>query len=161
MKKSVLLGIAVVVLLALPAFAGEKKIEGWQGYWTWFAQPVKDFPIKMKIPWYIEITNEEGWEILLEQVECAALGPEYSREWPCFRGYNDLQIACNFNCKVTCAVVKTYIDGNWGCWLNPADIDAPGGTTTARVKLWKADLLSMPAGETMHVADVDVYVKPR
>lgn len=32
MKKSLLLGIAVVVLLALPAFAGEKKIEGWQGY---------------------------------------------------------------------------------------------------------------------------------
>jgi len=43
----------------------------------------------MKIPWYIEITNEEGWEILLEQVECGALGPAYIADWPCFRGYRD------------------------------------------------------------------------
>lgn len=160
MKKSVLLGIAVVVLLALPAFAGSKKIEGWQGYWTWFAQPVKDFPIKMKIPWFIDITNQEGWEILLEQVECAALG-RGAGDWPCFRGCNDLKIATNFNCTLLCGVNKTYLDGMWGTSVNPADIDIPGGTATVCVKLWKADLLSMPPGETMHVADVDVYVKPR
>ena len=160
MKKSVLLGIAVVVLVALPAFAGSKKIEGWQGYWTWFAQPVKDFPIKMKIPWYIDITNQKGWEILLEQVECAALG-RGAGDWPCFRGCNDLKVAVNFNCTLLCGVNRKYLDGMWGCSVNPEDVDIPGGTATVCVKLWKADLLSMPPGETMHVADVDIYVKPR
>ncbi len=123
MKKSVLLGIVAVVLFALPALAGEKKIEGWQGYWTWFAQPVKDFPIKMKIPWFIDITNQEGWEIQLEQVECAALGPAYIAEWPCFRGSRDLIVAVNFNCTLLCGINKTYLAGNWGCSMNPEDID--------------------------------------
>jgi hypothetical protein len=161
MKKSVLLGIVAVVLFALPALAGEKKIEGWQGYWTWFAQPVKDFPIKMKIPWFIDITNQEGWEIQLEQVECAVLGPAYIAEWPCFRGSRDLIVAVNFNCTLLCGINKTYLAGNWGCSMNPEDIDMPGGTSTVCVKLWKPDLLSAPPGENMHVADVDIYVKPR
>jgi hypothetical protein len=160
MKKSVLLGIAVVVLLALPAFAGSKKIEGWQAYWTWFAQPVKDFPIKMKIPWFIDITNQEGWEILLEQVECAALG-RGAGDWPCFKGCNDLKIATNFNCTLLCGVNRKYLDGMWGTSVSPEDVDIPGGTATVCVKLWKGNLLSMPPGETMHVADVDIYVKPR
>jgi hypothetical protein len=160
MKKSVLLGIAVVVLLALPAFAASKKIERWQGYWTWFAQPVKDFPIKMKIPWFIDITNQEGWEILLEQVECAALG-RGAGDWPCFKGCKDLKVAVNFNCTLLCGVNRKYLDGMWGCSVSPEDVDIPGGTATVCVKLWNADLLSMPPGETMHVADVDIYVKPR
>jgi hypothetical protein len=160
MKKSLLLGIVAVVLFALPALAGEKKIENWQGYWTWFAQPVKDFPIKMKIPWFIDITNQEGWEILLEQVECAALG-RGAGDWPCFKGCNDLKVATNFNCTLLCGVNRKYLDGMWDCSVSPEDVDIPGGTATVCVELWKADLLSMPPGETMHVADVDIYVKPR
>lgn len=160
MNKSLLLGVAAVVVFALPVLAGEKKIESWQGYWVWSAQPVKDFPVKMKIPWYIKIVNEEDWEIQLEQVDCAALG-RGAGDWPCFRGCRDLIVETNFNCTLLAGVNRRYMEGKWGTSVCPEDIDMPGGTATVCVELWKADLLTMPPGETMHVADVDIYVRPR
>lgn len=40
----------------------------------------------MNIPWFIDITNQEGWEILLEQVECAALAPSTVENGPASEG---------------------------------------------------------------------------
>jgi len=160
MKKSVLLVIATTVLFSLPAFAGQKKFESWQGYWVWTPQAIKEFPIKMKIPWFIKIENEKDWEIWLEQIDCAALG-RGSDDWPCFRGCNELKIACNFNCTLLAGVNKKYLGGQWGTSVIPEDINAPGGTATVCVKLWKADLMGMPAGTDQTVAEVSISVVPR
>ena len=160
MNKTLLLGLAAAALFALPAFAGEKKIESWDGFWTWYPQLVKEFPVKLKIPWFIRIVNEKNWEIQLEQVECAALGRS-DGDWPCFKGCNNLEISCNFNCHIECGINYSYLPGMWDCWESPSDIDAPGGSSTICVKLWKADLLSMPAGTDQTVAQADIWVKPR
>jgi len=162
MKKSLLLGVVAVALLGLPALAGEQKYEGWVTHTvvTYDPQYVDDFPVKMVIPWYIKIVNQKDWEITLDQVDCANLG-RGSGDWPCFKGCKDLVIATNFDCTLLCGVNKTYLAGNWGCSVSPQDVDKPGGTTTVCVKLWKADLLGAQPGQNMHVADIDIYVKPR
>jgi hypothetical protein len=158
MKKSVLLGIAAV-LIALPAFAGEKKIESWDGYWTWYPQLVKEFPVKLKIPWFIKIVNEKDWVLTLVQVtDC---------DFPCFRACKQLQIACNFNLTLSCKVENTVMGGSWSCWFqNPgANIDMPGGNTDVCVQVKKADLLDSElqskAGTTIQVATLQILVVPR
>lgn len=162
MKKSVLLGVVAVVVLALPAFAGDYKGDPWRKnvVVTWQEIKLDSFPVKMRVPWYIKIVNQEDWEIILEQIDCARL--ERGQEaWPCFKGCKDLVIACNFDCTLRCGVYKSYIPGNWGCWLTKPDILKPGDTTTVCVALWATDLLSMgPVGQTVHVADVSILVKP-
>lgn len=160
MKKSVLLGIAAVALLALPAFSGEAKYEGWEGYWTWIAQPVKDFPVKMKIPWFIRITNEKDWVLWLAQVypNCG------DNTFPCFEGCKELKIACNFNLTLECAVVDTKMAGDWSCRYTNPNIDKPGANTDVCVKVKKADLLgSLPGnpGEEKQVATLRILCKPR
>jgi hypothetical protein len=159
MKKSVLLGIAAVALLALPAFSAQVKYEGWEGYWTWIAQPVKDFPVKLKIPWFIKIVNEKDWElVLVQETDC---------DFPCFRKCKQLQIACNFNLTLECQVTNTLMGGDWSCWYtNPgANIDMPGGNTDVCVQVKKADLLDADlqskTGQTLTVATLKILCKPR
>ncbi len=160
MNKSVLLGIVAVALMSLPALAGEQKWEdGWPGHWVWDSQKVTKLNVKMVIPWYVEIVNQDP--IWLEQVDCRALGRDPVADWPCFRGCKDLIVKCNFGCTLLAGVNTTYIGGMWGTSLNPADIDAPGGIANLCVKLWKADLTSKPANTEQHVADVEIWVKPR
>jgi len=158
MKKSVLLGIAAVALLALPAFSAQVKYEGWEGYWTWIAQPVKDFPVKMKIPWFIKIVNEKDWVLWLAQIQCGD-------DFPCFEGCKMLDIKCNFNLALECQVVDTKMAGDWSCrYQNPGpNIDKPGGQTDVCVKVKKADLLgSLPGnpGEEKQVATLRILCKP-
>jgi hypothetical protein len=163
MKKSVLLGIAAVALLALPAFAVEVKYEGWQGYWTWTSQPVGDFPVKMKIPWFVRIVNEENWVLELFQVtDC---------DFPCFRGCKTLEIACNFNLKLECQVLNKLMGADeWKCWYTnsaagDAKVNMPGGTIDVCVQAKKVDLLDADlqskAGETLQVATLRILCKPQ
>lgn len=160
MKKSVLLGIAAVALMALPAFAGEEKWEGgWPGHWVWDSQKVTKLNVKMLIPWYVEIVNQDP--IWLEQVDCQAHRRDPVTDYPCFRGCKNLQVRCNFNCTLSAGVTAKYIGGLWGTSWDPSDIDAPGGSMNLCVKLWQADLTSKPANTEQHVADVSIWVKPR
>jgi len=163
MKKSVLLGIAAVALFAIPAFAdpGSKKFEGWQGYWTWTPQLIKEFPVKMKIPWIVHIVNEKDWVLWLKQIECG--GDKY-----CFEGCKALEIACNFNLTLKCEVRNTVMSGEWSCWYqNPGpDIDmTTGGTTDVCVNVKKASLLDAAlksqAGKEIQVATLAVMCVPR
>jgi hypothetical protein len=159
MKKSVLLGIVALALMSLSAFAGEDKYEGdWPGHWVWDWQDVCTVKVKMVIPWYVHIKNQD--DIWLEQIDCDVIGP--NKEWPCFRGCRTTDVDCNFNCTLQCGVVsREVIGGTWGCGVTPMDIDAPGGTTTICVYLWNADLVGAAANTEQHVADVRIKVKPR
>ncbi len=162
MKKSVLLGIAALALMALPAFAGEEKWEGgWPGHWVWDSQFVTKLNVKMVIPLYVEIVEQR--DIWLEQVDCAEIGknPARDKDWPCFKGCRTSPVRCNFNCTLSCNVVNKAIGGSWGCSVTPDNIDAPGGNTTICVMLWKADLVGKPANSEQKVAEVEIWVKPR
>jgi hypothetical protein len=163
MKKSVLLGIVALALMSLPAFAGEEKYEGdWPGHWVWDWQDVCVIKVKMVIPWYCHIKNQD--DIWLEQVHCSEIGknPAKNKDWPCFKGCRNSDVECNFNCTLGCSISSTgVIGGSWGCSVSPADIDAPGGNTTICAKLWKADLVGAPANSEQHVANITVKVKPR
>jgi len=178
MKKSVLLGIAAVALLALalPASAANVKYDYIDGKSPWvtyyIAQTVKDFPVKLKIPWFIRIVNEKDWEIELVQVDCAN-----SDDFPCFEKCKNLEIRVNFNARMECAILddaSRKMAGNWSCRYEDtpghvnADIDANDGVSTNRnvcVLVKKADLLSPgvqgKAGEKMTVATLRILVAPR
>lgn len=158
MKTSVLLGIAAVALLAMPAFAEQKKWDDFPGHWVFDAQIVKDFPVKMKIPWFIRIINEDDWVLTLVQVtDC---------DFPCFRGCKELQIACNFNLRLECSVQNKLMGADeWKCWYVNRDIDSPGGNTDVCVQAKKVDLMDADLkdkqGQTLEVATLRILCKPR
>jgi len=160
MKKSVLLGIAAVALFALPAFAMKEKYDGWQ--YSYVAQMVKDFPVKMVIPWYIHIVNEKDWVLELSQIECGD-------DFPCFKGCKQLKIRTNFDATLECEVRDTKMGGDWKCWYeNPGPEIDKGNVdrlTDVCVKVKKADLLDddlqSKAGQKIQVATLRILVKPR
>lgn len=155
MKKSVLLGIVAVALFSLPALAGEEKWEGgWPGHWVWDWQDTGiTIKVKMVIPWYIHIKNQD--DIWLEQIQCGD-------KFPCFEGCNNSDVECNFNVTLACNISATgVVPGNWSCSINPSDIDAPGGNTTICAKVKKADLVGPAAQSEQHVANITIKVKPR
>jgi len=164
MKKSVLLGIVAVALLSVPALAGETKYEGdWPGHWTWYPEweDVCIIPVKMVIPWYVHIVNQDP--IWLDQVNCSEIGknPAKDKDWPCFKGCNETAVECNFNIHLGCDIINKNIGGGMNCSVSPADIDMPGGSTTICVKAWNVDLLGKPANTEQHVADVKIKVQAR
>jgi len=165
MKKSVLLGIAAVALLALPAFAGEAKYEGdWPTTVTvtYNYQNICTIPVKMKIPWYVHIVNQDP--IWLVQVPCQDIGknPAHDEDWPCFKGCHDSEVACNFNIKlgVDFATSGAISAGGWDKSVSPSTINAPGGTTTFCVWAWNVDLMGQAAGAEVEVGTLTVKVKP-
>lgn len=175
MKKSVLLGIAVA-LLALPVFAGDYKGDPWgkNVVITWQEIKLDTFPVKMKVPWYIRILDQDKLEILLEQ-KCGDL---QSGTYPggtdtyCFFGCRNMTVQCNFDARLRCALANTKIGGatRWTCWFMDGNTDdktvvLKGSTTvTVCVKIDRTDLLdsdlSSQAGQVIPVADLEIWVQP-
>jgi hypothetical protein len=166
MKKTVLLGIAAVALLALPAFAGEAKWTGdWPGTWSYTSLNVCQIPVKMKVPFYVHITNQDP--IWLVQVDCATIGknPAKDGDWPCFKGCNDTDVTCNFNIKLSVdfapsATGTAMFDGRYGKSVSPDTFTPPGGATKLCVWAWNVDLLGQAANAEVDLGTLTVKVKP-
>jgi hypothetical protein len=116
-----------------------------------------DIPVKMNVPWYIEISPVSP--IVLAQ-EGGLLGRN-------FQGCGQLQFACNFNFSITCAISDPVFAGAWKCWFqNPGKyINWPGGTTEVCIRVNMADLLDSDlmgmAGKQIQVAMLNLTVIPR
>ncbi len=116
-----------------------------------------DIPVKMVVPWYIEIVPVGP--IVLAQ-EGGSLGRS-------FQGFSKLQFACNFNFYLKCEIKDMLFAGNWKCWFqNPGNlINWPGGTTELYIRVDKADLLDPDlmgmSGKQIQVALLDITIIPR
>ena len=163
MKKTVLLGIAAVALLGLSAYAGELKYMGdWPGSWSYSSQDVCTIPVKMKIPFYVHIVNQDP--IWLEQVPCGDINknPAKDKDWPCFKGCNDSEVKCNFSIKLSLSFASSgaITAGGWDKSVSPDTFVAPGGTTKLCVWAWNVDLLGQAANAEVQVGTLTVKVKP-
>ena len=191
-----MLGIAAVALFALSAYAGEFKQDPvlvnpptdthcWPGSWSYNYDwaTVTTIPVKMRIPFYVHIVNQDAIELF--QVPCGNIGkdPAKDKDWPCFQGCNVSATACNFNIKLGVDFAPngtglSLFDGrhNRGiALLPPGGIPTPPGTPGTSVNVakpgkdvyycvwvWNVDLLGqqVEANELLDVGTLTIKVKP-
>jgi hypothetical protein len=148
--KKVLFAIAAVALLAMTAQAGEIKIHEWPC--KFIPQEVGSIPVVMDVGYWIKIKDQDKLKIKLTQKSIHE-----------YEGCTDIKVETNVNITMSVSVSATgAVPGGYSVTINPADIDAPGGTATVCVKLKDADLSKTPGGsKNVHVATVKVSVVPR
>ena len=150
MLKKSLFVVAAVALLAVAAQAGEIKQHSWPT--TYVPMEITEIPVVMDVGYWVAIQDQSKLKIKLQQKSIHV-----------YEGCTDMVVKCNFNVTLSCSIAKTgAIGGDYGCSVNPADIDAPGGTTTVCATLNKADLGGTPGGTSnVQVATVTIRVVPR
>jgi hypothetical protein len=143
-----MIGLAVA-LLAAAAPAGEIKIHKWPC--ALVPQEVVTIPVVMDIGYWVHIINQDA-KIKLKQISIET-----------YEGCTDLRLRSNFDLTLMCSIVPTgIIKGNYSCFVEGADIDAPGGTATVCARLTQANLVGAPGGSrNVQVANVVVRVVPR
>lgn len=149
LKKSLFL-VAAVALLAVAAQAGEIKIHDWP--MSYIAQEITDIPVVLDVGYWVSIKDQDKLQIELVQQSIHT-----------YQGCTDMTVECNFNITLSCSISKTgAINGDYGCSVSPADIDAPGGVATVCATLANANLGGSPGGsQNVHVATVTIKVVPR
>ncbi len=150
MLKKSLFVVAAVALLAVAAQAGEIKQHSWPT--TYVPMEITEIPVVMDVGYWVAIQNQADLKIKLQQKSIHT-----------YEGCTDMVVKCNFNVTLSCSIAKTgAIGGDYGCSVSPADIDAPGATTTVCASLNKADLGGTPGGTSnVQVATVTIRVVPR
>jgi hypothetical protein len=176
MSKKVLLSVAAVALLAMTAFAGDYKYEDWptEQYTKTVTdkrdapQVIETFPVKIHIPYYVIIDPQNG-EIILKQV--GQEGDERFHFAGTAYGVKDKKkvkpvITTNFpatlSTKLNVLQAGKDLDTKNSVWshdVNPKDI-APQSPTelTITCSVTKVNLLAFQQCQTLHVADVLLYI---
>ena len=141
--------VASLAFLAMGAQAGEIKVYQWPVEYV--PQEVTTLDVVMDIGFWIEIVNQDS-VIKLQQVSVHT-----------YEGCLDLQVKCNFNLSLSCAITATgTVAGTYSCSMQNPNVDPPGGTPTVCARLENADLAGNPGGTTnVHVASVTIKVVPR
>ena len=152
MLKKSLFAIAAVALLATAMQAGEIKIHNWPtGGFIPQEIPIL-IPVKMDIGYWVHIKDQDKVSIKMSQIDLHT-----------YEGCDDMVVECNFNLTLSISIHPTgAVGGDYSKSISPADIDAPGGSTTVCATLKKAKLGDKPGGSTnVHVANIKVKVVPR
>ena len=140
--------VAMIVLLAPFARAGEIKIHQWP---TQFVPiEVASFPVVMDVGFWMEIVNQNDI-IKLHQVTIHR-----------YEGCINLKVKTNFPLVLSCSIAPTgAIAGTYTASIQNASVMPPSGLPTLRVTLTNANLAGQPGGITnVHVATVTVRVQP-
>jgi len=165
MKKSVLLGIAIVavVLFALPALGGSIKVEK---PWPCTPTPLKVYsiPIWFDMPYFVKI-REEPLKIDLVQINGT-----YDFEGTAVdKDGNVPKIKANFDATIHCHIVRTTDgtalegdSGHWTCTITPTTLDKMVEyDLNVYVKVASVNLNAWQVCENRKVADCDIYIVPR
>lgn len=140
--------VAMIVLLAPFARAGEIKIHQWP---TQFVPiEVSSFPVVMDVGFWMEIVNQND-VIKLHQVTIHR-----------YEGCIDLKVKTNFPLVLSCSIAPTgAVAGTYTASIQNASVLPPSGLPTLCVTLTNANLTGQPGGITnVHVATVTVRVQP-
>jgi hypothetical protein len=150
MLKKSLFVVAAVALLAVAAQAGEIKQHSWPT--TYVPMEIAEIPVVMDVGYWVAIQDQDKLKIKLAQKSIHT-----------YEGCTDMVVKCNFNVTLSCKITPTgAVGGNYSCSVSPADINAPGGTTTLCAKLKKAKLGDQPGGtKNVKVASIKLLAVPR
>jgi hypothetical protein len=154
MKKQ-LFAVAAVVLMAVVAQAGEIKFHEWPC--APIPQEITTIPVVMDVGFWVRIKDQNKLKITLKQDSIHV----YSG---CTNAVVETNTCLTFSCSITRVVAdgSPVVPGDYSCSVDPANIDAPGGTLTVCAKINNADLSKVPGGtKGVHVANVTIRVVPR
>jgi hypothetical protein len=150
--KKVLFAVALVALLTVAAQAGELKYYSWPtgGF---IPQEITTIPVVMDVGYWVRIKDQDKLQIKLNQINVHE-----------YEGCCDMVVECNMNVTLSASVAAlAAVPGKYSISkLDPAGINAPGGTSTVCVKLKEADLSKTPGGsKNVQVATVTIKVVPQ
>ncbi len=147
-RRSLCVGL-LAVLCASAAPAGEIKWHVWPC--APVPQEITTIPVLMDIGYWIEIVNQDA-VIKLKQVAIHT-----------YEGCTDLHVRTNTDIRLSCSIKSTgAIPGTYSCWIDGADINAPGGHANVCARLTDANLAGKPGGtKNVKVALVTIRVVPR
>jgi hypothetical protein len=135
-------------VLATAASAGEVRYRCW---------PIHFVPVDLM---HIRVVMDVGyWVDLVDCPDVLRLKPIDVRT---YEGSVDVKVRCNFNMSMRCEVAPTgAMPGQYRCWMEGGNIEAPGGTARAFVRLENANIAAQPAGCTdLHVATLTIRITP-
>lgn len=171
-----ILAVALVAMLVSAAQAltpdvyphdGGKKFDKWPC--EYIKQDLCEFPVKLKIPYFVSIPKCDDLKITLNQVECSK-----DSDWPCFEGCTTFDIKGNFDYILYASISQELIDGDFDVLFTEVDgvdiddddeieLEACEHEVEICVTLKKADLHDnggVTAGDTETVAYVQLEIKP-
>ncbi len=155
MTKKELFTVAVVILMAVVAQAGEIKYHEWPT--APVPQEITTIPVVMDIGYWIRIKDQGDLIIKLKQQSIHTY-------YGCTNAVVETNACLTFSCSIA-SVVKdgsAVVPGTYSCSVDPANIDPPGGTLTICARLAEADLSRVAGGtKNVHVANVTLRVAPR
>lgn len=151
MLKRSLIAAAALLMLAGAVNAGEIKTHNWPCEFIF--QEITQIPVTMDIGFWVRIKNQANLKIKLVQVE----GSVHN-----FSGCTNMTVETNFPIELRCTITPTgAVGGNYGCTVNPNEVQPPGGTVQVCATLNNADLGGQPGGtKNVQVATVKILVKP-
>jgi hypothetical protein len=152
MAKKVLLMLGVSALLLTTIQAGEIKIHEWPVQFIPQEIPGLEIPVLMDVGFFVAVKDQDKLRIKLQQISITE-----------YEGCTDMVLETNFNLTLSCQITPNgLVGGTYSCSISPADINAPGGTTTVCAKLKNANLVDTPGGtKDVKVATVKILVVPR
>lgn len=152
MAERMMIVFGALAVLLTPVQAGQLKIHEWPVQYIPQEIPGLEIPILMDVGFYVAIKDQDKLRIKLQQVNI--------RE---YEGCTDMVLETNFNLTLSCTITPNgAVGGTYSCSISPADINAPGGTTTVCAKLKNATLVDVPGGsKNVKVATVKILVVPR
>jgi hypothetical protein len=150
MARNIILTAAIAAALIGPVQAGEIKFHEWPT--AFIPQEITTIPVVMDIGYFILIRDQDKLRIKLKQNSIRD-----------YEGCTDMVIVSNFDLTLSCSITSTgKVPGDYSCSVSPANIDAPGGTSSVCAKLKNANLTQVPGGaKDVHVANVTIKVAPR
>jgi hypothetical protein len=135
-------------VLATAASAGEVRYRCW---------PIHFVPVDLI---HVKVVMDVGYWVDL--VECPDVLRLKSINVCTYEGSVDVKVRCNFRMSMRCQVTPTgAIPGQYRCWMEGGDIEPPGGTARAFVRLENANVAAQLAGRTdVHVATLTIQITP-
>jgi hypothetical protein len=155
MMRKELFAVAVGVLMAVGAQAGEIKYHEWPC--APVPQEITTIPVTMDIGYWIRIKDQGDLVIKMAQ---QAIHTYFG----CVNAVVETNTCLTFSCSIASVTRDgaAVVPGTYSCTVDPADIDAPGGTISVCARLTDADLSRVAGGtKNVHVANVTLRVVPR
>jgi hypothetical protein len=154
LKKSIL-GVVLLALVAMPAYAGHLKKYDWPCEFKFL--DLCEIPIYMNVGLYVEILDQDDLKIVLEQDDIDT-----------YSGCCTIQIKSNFDLILGCYVLDNdaskAMGGSFSCTIDPSEIPATLCDCVAEAEVCvvydEVAIVHVEFGKNIEVGTLVVQVKP-
>jgi hypothetical protein len=155
LKKSIL-GVVLLALVAMPAYAGHLKAYSWPCEWAW-QDTSCEIPIFMNIGLFVEILDQDDLKIVLDQEDINL-----------YTGCVTIQIKCNFDLILGCYVkdnaASQAMGGSFTCTIDVPEVPKTLCACTEErevcVEYKDLDIVHLDFGKNIQVGTAVIQVKP-